>query len=61
MFSLKNSKKIKSNDLHSVSRIQQDRQREPSVKTLCYPFSRGAGGTQRRTFALVPERRNNKN
>ena len=51
------------NQLHAVSRTQQGRQREPSVKTLCFPFSAEfwrhcvlSGGTPR--FALTPEQRN---
>ena len=32
-------KNLKLNQLHAVSRIQQGRQREPSVKTLRFPLS----------------------
>ena len=48
--------KNKSNQLHVVSRTQQDRHREPRAKTLCSPISRG--GTQGQAFVLVPKRRN---
>ena len=50
-------KKIKSNQLHAVSRTKQGRQREPSVKTLRSPLSAEfwrhcvlSGGTQRCTL-----------
>ena len=50
-------KKIKSNQLHAVSRTQQGRQREPSVKTLRSPLSAEfwrhcvlSGRTQRRAL-----------
>ena len=53
------------NQLHTVSRTQQGRQREPSVKTLCFPlfaeFWRHcvlSGRTQRRALPATPERRN---
>ena len=48
-----------------MSRTQQGKQREPSVKTLRFPLSAKfwrhcvfSGGTQRRAFASTPERRN---
>ena len=51
------------NQLHSVSRTQQGRQREHSNETFRSPLSTEifedcvlSGGTRRRTFALVPER-----
>ena len=57
--------KKKTNQLHAVSRTQQGRQREPSVKTLRSPLSANfwrhcvlSGGTQRRSFASTPVRRN---
>ena len=49
-----------------LCRIQQDRQRGSSVKTLRFPLSADFfealrvewHGTQRQAFALVPDRRN---
>ena len=53
---------INQNQLYAVSRTQQDRQEEPSVKTLRYPLSAEywrhcmfSGGTQRPLFASIPE------
>ena len=57
--------KIQLNQLHAVSRTQQYRPREPSVKTLLSKLSaefiaalRVECRTQRLAFALVPRRRN---
>ena len=56
---------MKLNQLHAVSRTQQGRQRELSVKTLRPPLSAKfwsncvlSGGTQRLAFASTPEQTN---
>ena len=62
---MKQSKIVKNSpydkkQVHTVSRIQQRRQRDTSINYYA-KFSRHcvlSGETQRRAFALVPERRN---
>ena len=52
---------IKNNQRHAVSRTQQGRQREPSVKTLRSPFMEALHVEWQKStprFASTPERRN---
>ena len=58
VLSLRFLKEVKSNHISFVPRTLQGNHREPSVETLRSPISERSGGTQRRIFALEPERIN---